>query len=257
MNIDHIYIITINNTSENYSDTLSRITDIGVPNKCTYQFMGVNGYELPDEYLSENGITLYPKWNLSVDGNESVIPDSQNKFWHRDMTRGEIGCVLSHIKIWEDAYENKYDNIIIFEDDIKSSGTPYDWSVLSQLKQLNYDLFFLGRYPQLGFDGVVDEILPEYPNLCVPGYSYQAHAYMLSRTGLIKIVEDYLPTLKSNLVPTDEFLPAICNWTPRTDLNDLFPGYIRGFGSTDWKNYAIHQMRTEDYGNSMTMPQND
>lgn len=30
---------------------------------------------------------------------------------------GEIGCALSHIKIWEDAIKNNYNNIIVFEDD--------------------------------------------------------------------------------------------------------------------------------------------
>lgn len=30
---------------------------------------------------------------------------------------GQIGCALSHIKIWEDAIKNNYNNIIVFEDD--------------------------------------------------------------------------------------------------------------------------------------------
>lgn len=252
MKIDHIYIITINNTAENYSDTINRIIDIGLPNECTYEFMGVNGYDLNPDDLGDMGITLYPEWNAR---NFDELPfDPDNKFWQMDMSKGEIGCVLSHMKIWEDAYENKYDNIIIFEDDIINDGNPFDWGVLQNIKQLNYDLFYLGRVPQTGFGGVEDVELEDHPGLCIPGYSYQAHAYMLSRTGLIKIVEDYLPILKQNLVPTDEFLPAICNWTPRTDLNDLFPGYIRGFGLLEWDNVGVLQMRNEISGNSTTNP---
>ena len=30
---------------------------------------------------------------------------------------GQIGCALSHIKIWEEAYEKGYDYILILEDD--------------------------------------------------------------------------------------------------------------------------------------------
>lgn len=251
MKIDHIYIISINHTAENYTDTLNRINEIGLPNECTYEFMGVNGYELTDTDLDDMGITLYPNWNLS---NLDVEWDDDNKFWHRDLSKGEIGCVLSHMMVWQDAYEKKYDNIIIFEDDIVDDGSPYDWSVLSHLKDLNYDLFYLGRVPQYGFEGVEDIPLEDHDGLCVPGYSYQAHAYMLSRTGLIKIVEDYLPTLKENLVPSDDFLPAICNWTPREDLNDLFPGYIRGFATLEWDDIGVLQMRNDVSGNSTTNP---
>jgi hypothetical protein len=256
MNIDHIYIITINDTRENYNDVLNRIIEIGLPHRCQYEFRGVNGYELTKDDLDSYGISLYPHWNVLTATTDLGIHDTENKFWKRDMTRGEIGCVLSHLQIWEDAYENGYENIIIFEDDIISNETKFDWGVLTDLQSLNYDLFYLGRLPQLGFEGVVDTPLEEYPHLCTPGYSYQAHAYMLSKNGIAKIVEQYLPILKKNLVPSDDFLPAICNWTPREDLNDLFPGLIRGYGLTDWGS-GILQMRTEDYGNSMTMPNND
>lgn len=30
---------------------------------------------------------------------------------------GEIGCALSHIKIWQDTIDNNYNNILVFEDD--------------------------------------------------------------------------------------------------------------------------------------------
>lgn len=256
MKIDHIYIITINNTSENYSDTLNRITSMGLPNKCTYEFRGVNGYLLSNDDLSSRNISVYSKWNLDDVDNDVEVGDAENKFWHRDITQGEIGCMLSHIEIWEDAFENGYDNILIFEDDVVSTNSNFDWSVMSDLDKLNYDLFYLGRFPQDGFRGVVDEPLEDYPHLCVPGYSYHSHAYMLSSNGISKLVNKYLPILKSNLVPADEFLPSVCNWTPREDLNTLFPDTLRGFGLTNWR-AGVHQLRNEEFGNSLTEPKND
>lgn len=253
MKIDHIYIITINHTEDNYTDTLNRLNEIGLPTECTYEFYGVNGYELTSSDLEESGITLYPHWDLSNTTVDLGIRDTNNKFWHRPLTDGEIGVALSHLRIWEDAYENGYENILIFEDDIITYDGKFDWSVLDDIEALNYDLFYLGRFPQLGFEGVSDNPLEEYPHLCIPGYSYQAHAYMLSKNGITKIVENYLPILKNNLVPSDEFLPAIYNWTPREDLNTLFPGLIKAYGLTDFSK-GVSQMRTEDYGNSMTMP---
>ena len=39
---------------------------------------------------------------------------------------GQIGCALSHIKIWEEAYEKGYENILIFEDDAIKSTTNFE-----------------------------------------------------------------------------------------------------------------------------------
>ena len=41
------------------------------------------------------------------------------KYFVKDhgLISGQIGCALSHIKIWEDAINNNYNNIIVFEDD--------------------------------------------------------------------------------------------------------------------------------------------
>lgn len=250
MNVDKLYIVTIDDTEENYSDTLSRINLIGLPHRVPYEFLGVNGYGIRPSDLDDMGISPYPNWNLSTSDVE--LADSANKYWHRDLTLGEYGCMLSHIKIWEDAYENGYDNILVYEDDV-ISGVKFDWNVLNDIESLNYDLFYLGRLPQDGFDGVHDTPIEGYPHLCIPGYSYQTHAYMLSKSGITKIVEDHLPTLKKNLVPADEFLPAISNWTPREDLMGIFDRNMVTIGLTEWDNGVI-QIRTENFGNSLTQP---
>lgn len=253
MKIDHIYIITINHSDDNYVETLNRINEIGIPNECTYEFGGVNGSKLSADDLDDAGITLYPKWNL--DNTDMTFDDNRdNKYWHRELTSGEIGCALSHISIWEDAYKNKYDNILIFEDDVENDGEPYDWACLKSLRELNYDMFYLGRHLQGGYNEVVDTPLEKHPGLCIPGFSYQSHAYMMSRSGVVKMVEDYLPILKNNLVPIDEFLPALYNWTPREDLNDIFPKTFRVFAKLEWDMKGVLQYRAEEFGNSMTMP---
>ena len=40
---------------------------------------------------------------------------------------------LSHIAIWEDAYKNGYENILVYEDDIVFKSK-MDWSLLDKLK---------------------------------------------------------------------------------------------------------------------------
>jgi GR25 family glycosyltransferase involved in LPS biosynthesis len=41
------------------------------------------------------------------------------KYFVKDhkLNPGQIGCALSHIKVWQDAIDNNYNNILVFEDD--------------------------------------------------------------------------------------------------------------------------------------------
>ena len=77
-------------------------------------------------------------------------------------------------------------------------------------------LFFLGRMLLDGFDNVADKPIDDM--ICKPDYSYQTHAYMLSKKGVRKLVENHLPMYKSMLFPVDELLPSLYCKTPRTCL---------------------------------------
>lgn len=247
--IDKIYIVSIDWSTENIDSVLNEINQIGLPGEVPYEVLGVNGYELDNDYLSSNNMGVYTKWNL--DNSDIVISDEDNRFWHRDVTDGEIGCALSHITIWEDAYKNGYDNILIYEDDIFRSKE-MDWSILLEAQSLQYDLLYLGRMLQNGFKGVVDQQISN--TLCRPGYSYQTHAYMLSKSGIKKLVENHLPVYKRMLFPVDEFLPATYTWTPREELNDIFVKDINAFSLND---QVVEQSRNEMFNNSLTQPTDD
>ena len=114
--IDKIYIVSIDWSDENINNVVSVIEDVGLPSRIPWQVIGVNGYELTNQDLIDRGITVYKDWNLST--GVVKLSDDENKFWHRDVTAGEVGCALSHIDIWEDAYKMGYENILIYEDDI-------------------------------------------------------------------------------------------------------------------------------------------
>lgn len=61
---------------------------------------------------------------------------------HYQLTRGAIGCYLSHVKVWKDIVEKGHKNALIFEDDVNipvnihermvksMKGVPDDWDVL-------------------------------------------------------------------------------------------------------------------------------
>lgn len=35
------------------------------------------------------------------------------------MTLGEIGCFLSHFKVWQDVLKNGYEKVLVLEDDVR------------------------------------------------------------------------------------------------------------------------------------------
>lgn len=241
--LDKLYFVTINHSQENYDDCLRRAQYMSLPNVVNYEFRGVNGKEQypTNELLNEAGYDVYNGWNLV---------NNSNGFWNRDMTRGEIGCILSHIDIWEDAYNNGYNQVLILEDDFFPLK-PIDWNFMNLLNDYDWDLFYIGRMAQTGF-GVPDEPT-EDGWIAKTGFSYQTHGYMLTKEGIRKLVEDHLPTLKQNLIPADEFLPCTYGKNPREDVQSMYSPNINSYGFADWENQLV-QIRTEVYGNSQTAP---
>ena len=246
MKIDKIYIVSLDWDSDSVNSVLDVINKVGLPHPCDYEVLGIDGSQLTKHHMGLMGIQVYDDWNLNNGG--VIVEDTENRFWHRDVTMGEVGCALSHISIWEDAYRNQYDNILVYEDDIVFRDT-MDWNQLDKVKTMNYDLFYLGRLIQDGFDNVVDTPIDNM--ICKPHYSYQTHGYMLSKNGIKKLVHNHLPTYKSMLFPVDELLPSLYCRTPRTELNNIF---VKDMNTFALNQSVVEQSRTEMYNNSLTQP---
>ena len=215
--VDNIGIITLDpSKSQEYQD---RINHINCFQEKEYRFLanGLNGKS--SSLLVSTKSRLYPFWNQNK-------PDS-DEFWNREMTQGEIGCVISHINMWlvyaqafnqQPDYPYK-DSVIIFEEDFYPAEDMIDWSRMDELKDYKWDILFLGRRLQKGETDTEVGL----KHFVQPGFCYQAHAYILSAEGLNKLINYYIPVLKRNLIPTDEFLPATYMDHPREDINRLFP----------------------------------
>ena len=67
----------------------------------------------------------------------------EDAYYHRQMTMGEIGCFLSHYRIWENIVERKQNEVLILEDDVRFQPYFKDSAirVLSQIRNVvEYDL---------------------------------------------------------------------------------------------------------------------
>lgn len=100
---------------------------------------------------------------------------------HYQLTKGAIGCYLSHVKIWEDIMQKGYNIALILEDDAK---VPSD--ILDKINRSIVDI-------PVDWDIV---LLGYLCNKCVSYNNYKkverfmlTHSYLITRTGIDKILQ--------------------------------------------------------------------
>ncbi len=141
---------------------------------------------------------------VAVDGKEetpeSILPyvadrEWRDPNWNRRLTKGEIGCVLSHIKAWKHIVKTNKPAIIL-EDDVVIVDPDYNSKTSTQLEK--YDFVYLSKRAISGEPVNVDLTLE------IPGFCYWACAYALTP----KVAAALLDYFSNNpLIPTDEIIP--------------------------------------------------
>ena len=207
--IDKIYVIAINHSQEKYTDIQQRLDRLGLPNRVPFDIIA--GHDGTNDPMPVD-IKLYEDWKQ---------PESWNKFWQFDMSPGEIGCAISHIRVWEMISRGEEERALILEEDFVP--------VLPVSKitepEVDFDWAFLGRNtfnPEENTE--IDDMW------CKPGTSYNAHAYLLTKKGAQKLLEF---SIKDNLIPIDEFMTPTYMNHRRSDINELFPNKTMNVLSTN------------------------
>lgn len=196
MNIDHVYVINLTSDLQDIANKLE-----GLPHGLPYHITrAVNGYTLGD---STNTIrwSQWPNWKIEADG-----------WWGRDLKPGEVGCALSHINVWMDAINSGHENILVLEEDFDIHNWPSqaEWDALPA----DWSMVYLGRNAN---DASKDVQINE--QVIKPWYSYTSHAYVINRKGLQSLLRQQYDI---NMVPVDEFLPAVAGVHARADMNQKF-----------------------------------
>ncbi|CAK5110729.1 unnamed protein product [Meloidogyne enterolobii] len=142
--------------------------------------------------------------------------------WHkRPMKLGEIGCFLSHYKVWKDVVANGYDRAIVLEDDMKftQNGTLILNKMVQDLMKtrLDWDFIYFGR--KINNWGNPELFVPGHSHLSTISYSYWTIGYAISLSGARKLIEaDPL----NNLLTLDEFLPIMYSQHPNQIWSRFF-----------------------------------
>ena len=187
-----------------------------------YFFDAVDGLDYDWSDFYKEGISEYKNWKMtkkecSSFGNFMPLY-SVFRYWNRDVTRGEMGCSLGHYSVWKHAYENGYNNVLIFEDDVVLDASNMDLFTdclnifLKFIENNLYDVFYFGG-------SVIKDGEDINENIRRVLFMYCAHAYVLSNSAInVLLKANYL----SNVIVIDEFLTSFFMPHPREDVRNLY-----------------------------------
>ncbi|KAK6100611.1 Glycosyltransferase 25 (LPS biosynthesis protein) family protein [Brugia pahangi] len=149
------------------------------------------------------------------------LPGYEDPYYKRPMKAGEVGCFLSHYRIWQEVDEKKLDRVIIFEDDLRFvvNSTILLKELIEDIDsiEIEWDLIYLGRKRLEGAD---ENWVPGHRHLSTVDYSYWTLGYVLSLNGARKLLAGN-PLKK--LLPVDEYIPIMFNKHPNTTWSNAFP----------------------------------
>ncbi|XP_014886690.1 procollagen galactosyltransferase 1 [Poecilia latipinna] len=150
-----------------------------------------------------------------------MLPGYQDPYHGRPLTKGELGCFLSHYNIWKEVVERRLETSLVIEDDLRFEVF-FKRRLMNLMSEVEYegldwDLIYIGR-KRMQVDHK-EKAVPNIHNLVEADYSYWTLGYMISLQGAEKLLK--AEPLK-RILPVDEFLPIMYNKHPVSDYMEQF-----------------------------------
>ena len=157
LGIDFIYMINLDQRPEKFLHSSAMLKNYDIH---PYRFSAVNGWELSLDVLNDVGLKYHPNMTplfattFPFDGAGEPSYEFMNEvgktYFVHCISRGAIGCALSHISVLKDAWDCGYETIWVMEDDIEVIKDPNIISILiDKLDGLvgkeNWDVLFTDR----------------------------------------------------------------------------------------------------------------
>lgn len=175
-----VFVISLPGSEERRARTQERLGALGIP----FSFMdGVNGHALDIENL------------------ESYDGIKRRRYFGRDLKPGEVGCLLSHRKVYEKMVAENIECAAVFEDDVSFADDCAE--VLRALPKMSgrWDLvrFLSGEKIMRRGHRRVARISGDYKLVRLPGVSGGAYGYMIN----LKAARALLGKMQKNWLPVD------------------------------------------------------
>ena len=125
-----------------------------------------------------------------------VCHDWIDPLLHTRLTKGEVGCFLSHWSIWQKCIERN-EKVLILEDDARLTDR-FDLQEIEEITD-TYDFLYLGWKE-------MDKSIPIDDKLVRPVYPYWTLGYVITPSTAKILCSD---AIKQNIIPVDEYLPTM------------------------------------------------
>ncbi|XP_051742076.1 procollagen galactosyltransferase 1 isoform X1 [Ctenopharyngodon idella] len=150
-----------------------------------------------------------------------MLPGYSDPYHGRPLTKGELGCFLSHYNIWKEIEDRGLKTSLVLEDDLRFEiffkRRLQNLMHEVESKGLDWDLIYIGR-KRMQVDRP-EKAVPNIRNLVEADYSYWTLGYMMSLQGAKKLLK---AEPLSKMLPVDEFLPVMFNKHPVSEYMEQF-----------------------------------
>uniref|UniRef100_A0A671WZ53 Cerebral endothelial cell adhesion molecule n=1 Tax=Sparus aurata TaxID=8175 RepID=A0A671WZ53_SPAAU len=204
LNFVHIYLVNLRRRPDRRDRMLFSLNELEIDVKVVD---AVDGNALNSSDIKVLGVDL--------------LPGYYDPFSGRTLTKGEVGCFLSHFFIWKEMVDQQMDKALVFEDDVRFQAN-FKRRVLRLMEEveqaeLDWDLIYLGR-KQVNPGN--EEPVENVRNLVMADYSYWTLSYAISQQGAQKLLN---AEPLSKMLPVDEFLPIMYDKHPNEAYKSHFP----------------------------------
>lgn len=187
-----------------------------------------------------------PSIQTAVDGRtyelkkpEAIDPDWRDPILKRPLTKGEVGCLLSHLEAWKHAVDCGEPLLVLEDDAVVTNLTNVDLcSALAKIDPADYDLLYLAHNEMLE-----DGVRTDNNGLTIPCYPYWTLGYVITPAAAQILLDAHIETA---MIPVDEFLPRMSD---RLRLRATPKAWLEPMGR---HNYAsdVEPKSAADYANN-------
>lgn len=168
---DKIYLMNLKRRPDRLNNFLEKYRQSDMRKELIVKFDAIDGSKLDIDSVPLSELAIAELKQLQTVGFRTK---------HYQLTKGAIGCYLSHVKIWEHILKNKEENILIFEDD---ADVPFDLK-----KRINEQIQFIPNDWDIVLFGYDCTKCMKYENYSEVERFMLTHCYMIKKSAIIKIM---------------------------------------------------------------------
>ncbi|XP_030876456.1 procollagen galactosyltransferase 2 [Leptonychotes weddellii] len=172
--------------------------------------------------------------------NIEMLPGYRDPYSSRPLTRGEIGCFLSHYSVWKEVIDRELEKTLVIEDDVRFEHQ-FKKKLMKLMDdidqaQLDWELIYIGRKRMQVKEP--EKAVPNVGNLVEADYSYWTLGYVISLEGAQKLVG---ADPFGKMLPVDEFLPIMYNKHPVAEYKEYYESRdLKAFSAEPLLIYPTH-----------------